>query len=681
MVHGLSASKEWSEEPFVETTSSTICSSSTNRSVSVSSNEVNTPRSTINSDSINFKSPNTCCAMAHGLISISNLTPRSATTALTDAVGDVQILQEETQSETITLKSIQKLFERIKTTPPPHTNPSQATITPVTIRKNKPIGKLVIKIAGIKNIKTTDCSIRPYAVCSFDKSEFITPTLETHSVEICPDNVVKQKSDVNDQLPRCSGKITSLLSANICSNSKTTYNLKADCSEEAIFDVVGSHNSILLISLYDKNHERIIGTASIKIDFTPNKVTEQWHPLESNSTISINSDDGVTGYLKIQCVFVPVVKNKTYSPSDFTILKKIGEGSFGRVFQVKKNDTNRIYAMKVQSKKHVAGILLKDINRPISERNILVSLNKAPFIITLKFSFQTKTDLYLVTDFMSGGELFYWLRKSKRFPENQVKFYMAELIIAFDYLHKNGIIYRDLKPENILLDLNGHIALCDFGLSKVTHNKEKANSLCGTIDYLAPEAILNEHGYDKRVDYWSLGVLMFEMSCGWSPFAADTREKAYHNILYSSVKFLKDSLSREGKSFCSSLLKRDPSSRIGSRNGTNDIKRHIWFTGVDWKLLEEKKLNPPFKPTVKSESDISNFDDLFTKAEINTNDFINIGSPLPKSQQNHFEGFTFVDESIMIEQCKNILSSPSSSAPSNSNSNSNSSSSSTANFE
>lgn len=139
----------------------------------------------------------------------------------------------------------------------------------------------------------------------------------------------------------------------------------------------------------------------------------------------------------------------------------------------------------------------------------------SPFIVGLKFSFQTPTDLYFVTDFMSGKELFWHLQKEGRFDEHTSKFYIAEVILAPQHLHMHNIVYRDLKPENILLDANGHIALCDFGLSKANLSTDATtNTFCGTTEYLAPEVLLDEVGYTKMVDFWSLGVLMFEMCCG-----------------------------------------------------------------------------------------------------------------------------------------------------------------------
>ena len=231
--------------------------------------------------------------------------------------------------------------------------------------------------------------------------------------------------------------------------------------------------------------------------------------------------------------------------------------------------------MKILSKKVI--VKKKEIAHTIGERNILVRTSAAssPFIVGLKFSFQTPSDLFLVTDFMSGGELFFHLQKEGRFNEDRSKFYTAELILALEHLHDNDIVYRDLKPENILLDANGHIALCDFGLSKADLNMDgTTNTFCGTTEYLAPEVLLDEQGYTKMVDFWSLGVLIFEMTCGWSPFHAENTQQMYKNIAFGKVRFPKDVLSPEGRSFVKGLLNRNPKHRLGATDDARELKAH-----------------------------------------------------------------------------------------------------------
>ncbi|KAL8969790.1 MAG: hypothetical protein Q9197_004154 [Variospora fuerteventurae] len=337
-------------------------------------------------------------------------------------------------------------------------------------------------------------------------------------------------------------------------------------------------------------------------------------------------------------------------------------GTFGQVYLVRKKDTQRLYAMKVLSKKVI--VQKKEVAHTLGERNILVrtAMAESPFIVGLKFSFQTMTDLYLVTSYMSGGELFWHLQKAGRFNEGRAKFYIAELILALQHLHKYDIVYRDLKPENILLDANGHIALCDFGLSKANLTKDDTtNTFCGTTEYLAPEVLLDEQGYTTMVDFWSLGVLVFEMCCGWSPFYADDTQQMYKNIAFGKVRFPRDALSNEGRNFVKGLLNRNPRHRLGAINDAEDLKAHPFFADMDWAALANKTIVPPFKPQLKSVLDTSNFDPEFTNA-LETSSSLNAraaaltsgampdSTPLSPGMQANFKGFTFVDESTMNEQ-------------------------------
>ena len=384
---------------------------------------------------------------------------------------------------------------------------------------------------------------------------------------------------------------------------------------------------------------------------------EKWLPLQPRAA----EDKDITGEIYIKMQFSKIEK-RHFGPNDFQILKLIGKGTFGQVYQVIKKDTRRIYAMKVLSKKVI--IQKKEIAHTIGERNILVrtAMADSAFIVGLKFSFQTATDLYLVTDFMSGGELFWHLQKEGRFKEDRAKFYIAELILALKHLHEHDIVYRDLKPENILLDANGHIALCDFGLSKanLTQN-DTTNTFCGTTEYLAPEVLLDEQGYTKMVDFWSLGVLVFEMCCGWSPFYAEDTQQMYKNIAFGKVRFPRDALSTEGRNFVKGLLNRNPKHRLGANRDALELIEHPFFADIDWDALAKKNLVPPFKPKLSSDSDTSNFDPEFTTA-LNTSSSLNAraaalaagvgpaSTPLSPTMQNAFRGFTFVDESAMDQQ-------------------------------
>src|SRR5271170_6931690 len=254
-------------------------------------------------------------------------------------------------------------------------------------------------------------------------------------------------------------------------------------------DVIGEESE-LLVTVYDrKNEESYLGRVKLRPTLVDKQVVEQWFKLEARTP-----DDAVSGEIKLYWTY-QTVERKHLGPDDFDVMRLIGRGTFGQVYQVRKKDTGRIYAMKVLSKKVI--VQKKEVAHTIGERNILVRTAKtsSPFIVSLKFSFQTPTDLYLVTDYMSGGELFWHLQREGKFPEQRAKFYIAELVLALENLHSKGIVYRDLKPENILLDVNGHVALCDFGLSKANlRESDTTNTFCGTTEFLAPEVLLDEQG-------------------------------------------------------------------------------------------------------------------------------------------------------------------------------------------
>jgi serine/threonine protein kinase SCH9 len=327
----------------------------------------------------------------------------------------------------------------------------------------------------------------------------------------------------------------------------------------------------------------------------------------------------------------------------------IGKGNFGKVFQVRKKDTNRIYAMKVLHKQDL--IERREVEHTLAEKNILIQSEACPFLVGLKFSFQTRSHLYLVTDFMNGGELFWHLQNEVRLSEERAKFYAAEIVLALEHLHKYNIVYRDLKPENILLDATGHIALCDFGLCKENlATGQTTNTFCGTSEYLAPE-VLAECGYGKAVDWWSLGILFYEMIAGFSPFYTNDTQLMYRRILFGKLKFPKGFFSDDAKSLIKGLLARNPSARLGSRNDAEEIKSHPFFANVDWDILYRKQVSPPFKPNVTSEDDVSCFDPAFTEEETNM-DWPTVSKNLSRngtnasviSENDAFGGFTYSGE-------------------------------------
>lgn len=327
-------------------------------------------------------------------------------------------------------------------------------------------------------------------------------------------------------------------------------------------------------------------------------------------------------------------------PSQFELLKVLGEGSFGKVFLVRKvvgKDSGTLYAMKVLKK---ATLKVKDRVRSTNERNILADVGHA-FIVKLHYAFQTPGKLYLILDFLRGGDLFTRLSKEVMFTEEDVKFYLAELALALNHLHSIGIIYRDLKPENILLDQDGHIALTDFGLSKQPLDGSKTYSFCGTVEYMAPE-VVNRKGHHFAADWWSFGVLMYEMLTGNLPFHGSSRQDTMNQILRTKLG-MPENLSPEAQSLLRALFKRNPQNRLGAGpNGIEDIKKHEFFATIDWAMLVKKGVRPPFIPAV-SRDDAFYFDSEYTSKSPRDSP----GGPVSASAHEIFRGFSFIAPGLL----------------------------------
>ncbi|KAG6007086.1 hypothetical protein E4U21_006348 [Claviceps maximensis] len=298
-----------------------------------------------------------------------------------------------------------------------------------------------------------------------------------------------------------------------------------------------------------------------------------------------------------------VTKGK-YSLGDFEILRTLGTGSFGRVHLVQSKHNQRFYAIKVLKKAQV--VKMKQVEHTNDERRMLSDV-KHPFLITLWGTFQDWRSLYMVMDFVEGGELFSLLRKSGRFPNPVAKFYAAEATLALEYLHSKNIIYRDLKPENLLLDRHGHLKITDFGFAKKV--PDKTWTLCGTPDYLAPEVVANK-GYNKSVDWWSLGILIYEMLCGYTPFwDSGSPMRIYENILKGRVKY-PPYINPDAQNLLERLITADLTKRLGNLyGGPQDVKSHPWFAEVTWDRLARKDIDAPYTPPVKAGTgDASQFD-------------------------------------------------------------------------
>ncbi|KAI0827697.1 kinase-like protein [Trametes gibbosa] len=295
----------------------------------------------------------------------------------------------------------------------------------------------------------------------------------------------------------------------------------------------------------------------------------------------------------------------SYRLSDFIIQRTLGTGSFGRVHLARSKHNLRFYAIKVLNKEKI--VKMKQESHTRNEQMMLQAVQH-PFIINLWGAFQDSANLYMVMDFVPGGELFTLLRRSNRFPDPVAKFYAAEVALALNYLHSKDIIYRDLKPENILLNFDGHIKIADFGFAK--YCSTTAWTLCGTPDYLAPEIIGNAR-YNKSVDWYALGVLIFEMLSGLPPFH---EPDISHVLLYekitqgpSCVKW--PAFHPNATDLILKFMERDPSKRFGNmQHGAGDVFAHPWFREVDWKKLLNREITAPYLPRIASDGDASAFE-------------------------------------------------------------------------
>ena len=319
-------------------------------------------------------------------------------------------------------------------------------------------------------------------------------------------------------------------------------------------------------------------------------------------------------------------------------IKLLGCGSFAKVFLVKKlvgPDTGSLYAMKILRK---AKLRFRDRLRSKKERDILVDVQH-PFIVRLNYAFQTEGKLFLVLDFIRGGDLFTRLNSEVMFTEEDVKFYLAESLLALTHLHSLGIIYRDLKPENILLDEEGHIKLTDFGLSKEALD-DKAYSFCGTVEYMSPEVIARQ-GHTKSADFWSLGVVMYEMLTGVLPFHGENRKETMHQIVKIKLS-MPLYLSIEAQSLLRCLFKRNPANRLGSGpRGGKDIMDHKFFDSINFEKLYRREVTPPFIPAVPPDS-------AYLVDEQNSIQE-SPGVPASANAKELFRGFSFIAPSLAYQ--------------------------------
>ena len=355
-----------------------------------------------------------------------------------------------------------------------------------------------------------------------------------------------------------------------------------------------------------------------------------------DSGLLLNTEEPATLGTRPQAV-------KRLTPDDFEMLCLVGQGAFGKVFQVRKRDDGRIYAMKVMKKDIIIQREQADYMR--AERDILTAIHH-PYIVTLRYSFQTSQKLYLILDFINGGHLFFWLYRQGLFDTNLARFYVSEIVCAIGHLHSLNIMHRDLKPENILLDGEGHIKLTDFGLAKKQdpESTKRTNSLVGSIDYMAPE-ILEAKGHGKTADWWSVGVLMYEMLTGQLPFRGKNKPAVQKAICSAKLK-MPTFLPADVMNIIKALLTRDQDKRLGAGpSGTEDIKKHKFFNPVNWSKIEVRGVTPPFRPTVDGEMCTANFDQQWTQLEA----VDSLAGTPGSNDKDVFMGFSFTSPSIMID--------------------------------
>ncbi|XP_076044178.1 protein kinase C isoform X2 [Oratosquilla oratoria] len=377
----------------------------------------------------------------------------------------------------------------------------------------------------------------------------------------------------------------------------------------------------------DKDEDLMLRIAAQKV--MDEKMKERLPAEERQAPVVMPQPDNVVGGQKLGL-------------EDFSFIKVLGKGSFGKVMLAERRGTDEIYAVKVLKK----DVILQDddVECTMTERRILALAAQHPFLTALHSCFQTEDRLFFVMEYVNGGDLMFQIQRARKFNEPRARFYAAEVTLALQFLHRNGVIYRDLKLDNILLDSEGHCKIADFGMCKEgILDGATTTTFCGTPDYIAPE-ILQELDYGASVDWWALGVLMYEMMAGQPPFEADNEDDLFESILHDDVLY-PVWLTKEAVSILKGFMMKNSAKRLGcvpENGGEQAIRNHKFFKDMDWEALEQRRVKPPFTPKIKGRKDALNFDAEFTKEDPVLTP---INAEVVRAiNQDEFRGFSFVND-------------------------------------
>lgn len=353
---------------------------------------------------------------------------------------------------------------------------------------------------------------------------------------------------------------------------------------------------------------------------------------------SANANDNAQGLTPVPTPSATPASRVRLTQNQLVFLKVLGKGSFGKVLLAELKGKGQYFAVKVLKKDVV--LMDDDVECTMVEKRVLALAWENPFLTHLYSTFQSKEHLFFVMEYLNGGDLMFHIQDKGRFDLNRATFYGAEIIVGLQFLHSKGIIYRDLKLDNVMLDKDGHIKIADFGMCREkVFGDARATTFCGTPDYIAPEILLGQK-YTFSVDWWSFGVLVYEMLIGQSPFQGDDEDELFESIRTDTPHYPRW-ITKESKSLIELLFERDPTRRLGV---VGDIRAHPFFKTINWTALEKREVDPPFKPKVKSPSDCSNFDREFLseKPRLSHADKNLIDS----MDQTAFDGFSFINPKL-----------------------------------